>query len=230
MTTSSPLTVASEVIRLLERAASRDAKGRRPSSASADLWRAIRVLEDDLLGGRYGTRQLAYREPLDAEAMDRVDEALRCFLAHPLHYNCTPMCCNASQIRWHQITTVVLTLRVAAAWRPRLLVGVDAQTVRFWLQDTSTRIAPAAAAALAQVPTAAVEHWKPVADALVAHPQWQVRDSLLRAVARAEWPRPPLALREAVKRGDRPGDPRILREVWQRRALARLDSARQTDC
>ena len=118
MTAASPLVVASEVIRLLERAEHKDAQGRTLPTASADLRRAVNLLERDLLGGRPGARRLAYGEALDGEGVARVDAALARFLVHPLHYNCTPMCCDASAIRWRQICTLSLALRVAATWRP----------------------------------------------------------------------------------------------------------------
>ena len=224
------LSTSTEVIRLLERSSTRGAGRRRPSSSS-DLRRAVRLLEGVLadqgfLGGiKLDSASRSSGRVLDPETVERLDTSLARFVVHDLHYSCVPACCNASAIRFAQICTIATGLIFIGHRRPALLLGFETSHVQRWLQPASTRIAPAAATALALSPAGTARHWQPIAEALVRHPRWQVREFLLRAVARAAWPAAPRQLVDAVKRADRRGDPSLLREVWQRRALAKLTVA-----
>ena len=223
-TSPDDLATASEVARLLASAESRDAAGRTAPSASSDLRRATRLLSRLLAaqGVHRDGRRFMKQRALSPEAAARLDTAVEAFLVHPLHYNCVPACCDASAIRFSQICTAAHAIHFIGIRRPKLLLRFSPRHVQSWLVPSSTRIAPAAAAAFAQSPEGTTQHWRPLSDALLVHSRWQVRDFLLRAIARASWPSPPRALVDAVKRANRGGDPRILREVWQQRALRSL--------
>lgn len=133
---------------------------------------------------------------------------------------CAPACCNASYVRVQILRAKFEALQTWASRDPGVAAKLTRERVEGLLMPSSTRIALATGELFARSPKGTALHLNTLLDVVNAHPRWQVRWALVRALGRAELRgQTPSRVLRALQRAAEDGHPEVVRAA--KKALMR---------